>query len=218
MISQPRDSRVSHHERVLLLAAQYDGSQAEAELVRRYEPLIQAVCDRYDRPLGYDRQDLAQEARIGLWHAIHAWRPDRGPFPAFARVCVTRQAMKALDSAGARKHQLLSRADPLSCTAGTDDDLLSAVFADPPLTGHRDDPVAIVIGRERLARIVDALAALNDRERTVLVGSLNDRTCRQLAGDNGCTTQAVHGLLRRARLKLAARSASQVQRVTALSA
>jgi len=34
--------------------------------------------------------------RLGLLAAIRAWRPERGPFPAFADRCVTNQALLAL--------------------------------------------------------------------------------------------------------------------------
>ena len=41
------------------------------------------------------------------------WQPGRGPFPALAARCARGQALKALDTAGAHKHQLLSRARSL---------------------------------------------------------------------------------------------------------
>ncbi|HUA44434.1 MAG TPA: sigma factor, partial [Solirubrobacteraceae bacterium] len=83
------------------------------ELLRRYEPLIGAIVARLSLPCGCDRCDISQEARIGLLRAICAWEPARGPFPAFAARCARGQALKALDTAGAHKHQLLSRARSL---------------------------------------------------------------------------------------------------------
>jgi len=47
---------------------------------------------------------------VGLLAAIRAWRPERGPFPAFADRCVTNQALLALKAACAYKHQVLSLA------------------------------------------------------------------------------------------------------------
>ena len=208
MISQSQDPSGCVHERFLLLAAQRDDRGAEAELVRRYEPLIQGICSRHRRPAGCDRQDLVQEARIGLWHAIHAWRPGDAPFAAFARVCITRQVIKAIDSAAARKHQLLSHAVPISHGTPDDELALRAGRLMTPAAGPSYDPAAIVIGREHLEQIIDALPKLNDRERTVLAGSLNDRSWYQLASDHACTTQAIKGLLRRARTKLATAAVS----------
>jgi RNA polymerase sigma factor (sigma-70 family) len=203
MISQPRGPRASHHERVLLLAAQRGDPHAHAELVRRYEPLIQAVCAVQLLPVGCDPEDLAQEARIGVWRAIDAWQPGRGPFPALAARCVKNQVFKAMDRAGRHKHQMLSRADSLPADAdlGSGHNAASTT-ALPPWTGRCDDPVTITLARERLQEIIAALQLLTGRERTVLAGSLSDKTWRQLADEHNCSVQAVHGALYRARLKL----------------
>ena len=91
-------------------AAQHGDAGAQEELVRRFEPLVQRVVWKLRLPPGCERDDLAQEARVGLLSAIRAWRPDRGPFPAFADRCVSNQALLALKATAARKHQILSLA------------------------------------------------------------------------------------------------------------
>src|SRR4029077_14472413 len=83
------------------------------ELLRRYEPLVRRVVWELTPPAHVSRDDLAQEARIGLLAAIRAWRPDRGPFPAFADRCASNQALLAVKAACRHKHQLLSHALPL---------------------------------------------------------------------------------------------------------
>jgi DNA-directed RNA polymerase specialized sigma subunit len=54
----------------LLEAAQQGDGGAQSELVRLYEPLIQRIVWRLLPPTGWDREDLAQEARVGLLSAI----------------------------------------------------------------------------------------------------------------------------------------------------
>src|SRR5206468_1555497 len=108
--SHARGRGTSLHLRALLEAAQRDDRPAVEELLRRYEPLVRAIVARVRAPYGCDREELAQDARLGLLGAIRAWQPDRGPFGAFAARCARGQVIKALDRAGARKHQLLSRA------------------------------------------------------------------------------------------------------------
>ena len=103
----------SVNQRALLLAAKNDHHPALEELLRYYEPLIGAIVASLRLPCGCERADVAQEARLGLLQAIRAWQPARGPFRAFAALCARNQALKALDAAGARKHQLLSRARSL---------------------------------------------------------------------------------------------------------
>ncbi|MGO9903248.1 MAG: sigma factor [Solirubrobacteraceae bacterium] len=96
------------HERARLLAAQREDRRAQREILRRNEPLARAIARRLRMPPGCDRREIAQEARLGLLAAIRAWRPQCGPFPAFARLCALDHARNAIDAAGARKHQLLS--------------------------------------------------------------------------------------------------------------
>jgi DNA-directed RNA polymerase specialized sigma24 family protein len=109
----PRTAR-----RRLIEAAQLGDRGAQEELVRRFEPLVQRVVWKLKLPLGCEREDLAQEARVGLLAAIRASRPERGPFPAFADRCTTNQTPMALASAGTRKHQVLSLAVPLDAPPG----------------------------------------------------------------------------------------------------
>ena len=113
-----------------------------------------------------------------------------------------------MDCAGRHKHQILSRADPLLADAdihsGPHTVPVRAPSTLPPVTGRRDDPVTITLARERLQEIIGALQLLTGRERTVLAGSLSNKTWRQLADEHDCSVQAVHGALYRARVKLTA--------------
>ena len=184
------------------------------ELLRRYEPLVRAVVARVRPPYGCDREELAQEARLGLLGAIRAWQPDRGPFGAFAARCARGQVIKALDRAGARKHQLLSRAlslDPPSSRWAAGDpagELTAASLYDVIASNSRlDQPVAMLLAREELDRVLAALPALTARERAALTGVLNGKSHQQLAVEQGSTRKAVSLALRRARRKLATQEA-----------
>jgi RNA polymerase sigma factor (sigma-70 family) len=222
--STRRGTTASHHEQALLRAAQNHERRAMEELLRRYEPLIGAIVARLRLPCGCDRCDISQEARIGLLRAICAWEPGRGPFPAFAARCARGQALKALDTAGAHKHQLLSRARSLDSSqrrrqpgaGGSDQTVLlmisrevgeSAVrvtLGDRLSSSDADaDPERVLLAHEELQSILAALPALTEKERTALAGVLNDKTHQQVADEQGSTRKAVSTALRRARNKLA---------------
>jgi RNA polymerase sporulation-specific sigma factor len=207
--------RVSSHspagvtQRRLLDAAQHGERAALQELVRRYEPLVNRVVWRLHPPLGCEREDLAQEARIGLILAIRAWRPERGPFPAFADRCVRNQALLAAQAAARHKHQLLSRAVSLYGQYGGDAraasdrgdfslvDALAARSAD-------GDPEARLLIVEQLTSLAQAVSTLTASERVALAGTLNGKTHERLALVVGGTPKAVSQAAYRARRKLAA--------------
>ena len=55
---------------------------------------------------GGEREDLAQEARVGILGAIRAWDPGRSvPFRCFAWLCGLREANTAVNAARAAKHR-----------------------------------------------------------------------------------------------------------------
>jgi RNA polymerase sigma factor (sigma-70 family) len=213
-ISDARGDAASFHECALLDAAQHDDWRAQEELLRRYEPLIRASVRRLGMPCRCDCGDIAQEARIGLLAAIRAWQPTRGPFCAFAATCARRQALKALDTARARKHQLLNRALSMhaSVPLPTPPDTGETVSGSPlheqlEATSRFADPVATVLARERLDGMLAALPALTVKEHAALAGVLNGKSQQQLADEQGLTRKAVKAALRRAREKLAVEEA-----------
>jgi RNA polymerase sigma-H factor len=197
----------SLYERALLEAAQREEWRAQEELLRRYEPLVRATVRRLRIPPRVDREDLAQEARVGLLHAIRRWKPERGPFRAFAALCVHNQVMKALDAACAGKHAPLSDAQPLDppspASAGAAQG--SPWWRGEVLRSRLGDPEASVLWREQLAAVTRTLPTLSEKEHAVLTGVLNGRSHDQLAEDLGGSRKAVSLALRRARDKLAER-------------
>jgi RNA polymerase sporulation-specific sigma factor len=180
------------------------------ELLRRYESLVRAIVASVGMPRGCERDDIAQEARLGLVSAIRAWRPARGPFGAFASRCVRAHVINALNTAAARKHQLLSRAASLDLSAGwktsvdpDSDSFRVSLYELIPSTSRFDQPEAMLLAHEQLDGVMDALPALTGRERAALTAHLNGKSQEQLAAEQGSTRKAVHLALARARRKLA---------------
>jgi RNA polymerase sporulation-specific sigma factor len=202
VVAGPASSR---HEHELLSAAQRGDRRAQEELLGRYEPLVRATVRRLRLPARVDSEDIAQEARVGLLSAIRGWRPDRGPFAAFTARCVRNQAIKALNTAGAEKHKLLSCALSLhSAPIGMPEpDDQAGAPRDLDIPSRMAQPEATLLAREQLATVCAALAVLTRKERLALSGTLNGRSHRELAEAQGVTPKAVSLALRRARDKLA---------------
>ena len=194
----------------LLEAAQHGDLDALEQLARLYEPLVQRVVWKLKLPLGCEREDLAQEARVGLLAAIRAWRPERGPFPAFADRCVSNQALLALEAAAAQKHQVLSHAIPLDAPQyrqpSPAHDRPSPALIET-LAARRDtatDPELRLLVHEQLTSVRRALPSLTASERAGLAMAVNGQSPTRLAstlpGSPHAASQAAH----RARRKLAA--------------
>ena len=186
-----------------LIAAAKDGDHvAEARMLDLYEPMVRRITGSLYLP-GGEREDLAQEARLGILAAIRAWDPDRSvPFRCFAWLCAVREARMAVSAARAAKHQPLNRARSLQAPAGEDGPPLADTVA---ATGRPDeDPVAKTLARERLRQILDGTAALTELERGALTLSVNDHTHPDSARVLGVGERAVNNALQRARRKLVA--------------
>lgn len=192
----------------MLLAAGQAGDQHAVDLLlRRYEPMIRMIVASMRLPGRCERADIAQEGRIALVCAIRAWRPTRGPFRPFAAHCVRSKTLNALDTAGARKHQVLNRAvsfDGVPAVAPSVGayDGPPLLPSDPEVSPHTD-PVIRLLLRERLADIRDAWPALTAKERASLAGILSGKSYRQVANELGCTPKAVGRAVSRGRHKLA---------------
>lgn len=179
-------------ERALLAAAQRNDRQAQNELVRRYEPLVQATVRRLRLPQRVDLEDIVQEARLGVWDAIVAWSPGRATFARFAARCIFHRVIAALNRAGRQKQRILNNACEFELSPGWR----------PPRSRQLADPESVAEAHELFAAVLAALPTLTRKERTVLVGMLNGRSRQELADELGATPKAISLALRRARHKL----------------
>lgn len=193
----------------LLKAAQQGDRVATEQLLHSYERLIWRVVWSLRPPPGCEREDLAQEARIGLLAAIRAWQPQRGPFPAFAARCVRNQALLAVNAAARHKHQFLTRAISLNYEYGGDatssgEPWALALLDAVPTISARTDPEARLRMNEQLRNVVRALPSLTARERRALAGTLDGRSYAEVGPTIGGSTKAASHAVDRARRKLAA--------------
>jgi RNA polymerase sigma factor (sigma-70 family) len=189
----------------VLEAAQQADVDALEQLARLYEPLVQRLVWKLRLPLGCEREDLAQEARVGLLAAIRAWRPERGPFPDR---CASNQALLALEAMTAQKHQVLSRAIPLDAPqyrqASPAHDHASPALIET-LAARRDtDPELRLLVHEQLMSVRRALPSLTPSERAGLALAVNGQSPTRLAATLPRSPHAASQAAHRARRKLAA--------------
>ncbi|MBV8733900.1 MAG: sigma-70 family RNA polymerase sigma factor [Solirubrobacterales bacterium] len=194
--------------RRLVRVARRGDRRAEDELVRRYEPLVQHSVRKLKLPPWCEREDVVQEARLGLVMAMRAWRPERGAFPAFARQCVRNQAMLAVISASSQKHQALNLAASLeeNIAEKASEQRRPLRLVDRIVTSGdtQTDPESRLLIREEIDSVVRALPTLTRPELAAMSGGLNGHTYGQLAQALGSTPKAASQAAYRATRKLAA--------------
>jgi RNA polymerase sporulation-specific sigma factor len=93
-----------------LLARFHAGSQGACDaLLARYRRFARAKARTYFL-IGADRDDVEQEALIGLYKAARDFRPEHeASFRSFADLCITRQILTAIKAATRQKHQALNQ-------------------------------------------------------------------------------------------------------------
>lgn len=182
----------------LARAAQSGDEPALRTLVARYLPVARRAGRRWFLA-GGDRDDVEQEALIGLCEAVRDWDPEQGTsFRSFAELCVARQVLTAVRGATRHKHLPLNRSVPL--TRAPDD----VVDLRPALAAVADPAEAVVAQ----VGVDDALAALSARlsplERQVLALCLDLRSYGEIGARLGCPAKAVDNALQRIKRKAGA--------------
>lgn len=157
----------------LALRAQRGDTLASDTLVTRYTGMASAIASGYFLA-GADRDDVRQEALVGLWKAIRDYRDGLGStFGSFAALCIQRQVITAIKAANRAKHQPLSEAILFSKTVhGLDGDRmqLGDMFDDD----GRGEPHTQLVEREEFRALISFLATrLSPLELETLRGRLN---------------------------------------------
>lgn len=175
---------------------------ARDELIQRFGGFARRKARGYFL-IGGDREDVEQEALIGLYKAIRDFRPGRdATFRAFAELCIRRQIITAIKSATRLKHQPLNSYQSISVESATSEPATEAVLA-----RHSDgDPCERLVAAEqgRDWRLwVDAL--LSPLEVQVLHLYLDGQSYQEIALLLDRHTKAIDNALQRIKRKLGER-------------
>lgn len=151
---------------------------------------------------GYDRDDVHQEAMVGLHKAARDFRDGRGAkFATFAEMVIHRHLANAARLANGKKHAVLTRRVELRApTAEVDnpepEDRLG-LFVDPA-----SDPHDVVLAQNDFATFRRfAKGALSPLEQEVMGLWLSDLSYEQIAERTGEDIKAIDNALQRVRRK-----------------
>lgn len=144
----------------IAVMAQGGDIHAAEYLLKKYRPLIIGVAgDYFEKVIGSDKEDMAQEARIGFFKAITTFEAGRNAkFAPYAKRCVINQVINAVKAANRKKHALLNNSLSLEATISSNDSQYEMTIADTIEGKSIPDP-------EVLAIFNDMIRYINENEK-----------------------------------------------------
>lgn len=185
------DKRQSCTDEQLAQKANAGDTDALAQLISHFLPLIKAKSSRYSL-VGLEQDDLIQEGLIGLFNAVKNYDPARGAsFDTYARRCIHSRMVECLSSFLAQKHLPLRNYLPI-------DSLEQAAGPD----GEGDPLEAYLQQEEERLREQKIKTLLSGLEQETLTLYLSGLSYEEMAQRLHCSTKAVDNALQRVRRKL----------------
>lgn len=156
-------------------------------LYARYLPKIRSMVYPF-QGLGFDLEDLMQEATIGFFSAIDAYDGSVSAFSTFCYVCMRRMMLSLLRS-GRKK-----TAVPRDCMIYELDDIAGSAASEPEFCYIAKESYAVL--KQQLEQ------CLSHYEKAVLSAFLRGMDYENIANSLGKSVKSVDNALQRVRAKL----------------
>ncbi len=175
-------------------------------LLGRYKKTVRAVSRRYFL-VGADNEDLVQEGMIGFYKSILGFDEAKQiKFSTFAEMCVERQIMSAVKSAGRKKHK------PLNEYVSTSSEAAFSVVGDGFDSGENysalsdisvTDPEEIFLEQEKEILLKKEIGLrLSSFENTVFELFISGLTYKEMSERTGRTEKTIDNAIQRIKRKL----------------
>lgn len=171
-----------------------DDAAAMSELIMRYKPLVKNRARLFYLE-GGDREDLLQEGMIGLFKAVKEFDCQKeASFATFARICITRQMLSAIEAAGRKKHIFLNESLSL-------EQLDEVQLADR--AGVADGPEKIFFEQENIKQLIASInKKLSPMEKRVLELYISGMDYIEIADTMNKSVKSIDNALQRIRNKM----------------
>jgi RNA polymerase sporulation-specific sigma factor len=181
-----------------LVSMSKDGVKGATDaLLNRYEKLVQKCAGSFFL-IGGEKEDLEQEGMIGILGAIRTYDKNKNDrFYPFAKLCINRQMLHAVETASRKKNQ------PLNSYISIDNN--DNPFSEEYLVDELLDPERMLmdIENEKLLRNM-ILKLLSPYEREVLTLNLQGYDYLKIAEILNKDSKSVDNALQRIRSKVKA--------------
>ena len=194
-----RPGELEDHE---LVARSRRGDERCLEsLLARYRNLARSKARTYFLA-GSDKEDVAQEAMIGLYKAIRDFDEEQAtPFRAFAELCISRQIMTAIKTANRHKHQPLNASVSLDAPVASED--ADRSVGETLVAPAVSDPAELIVSAEEIEAIRDTMRQkLTQLESDVLRLYIAGKSYEEIAAVLGNHVKSIDNALQRTKRKL----------------
>ena len=188
-------------EELVSLAKKGD-ADSEEFLIRKYKDIVKGKANLY-YIVGADREDLMQEGMIGIFKAIKSFENDRqASFYTFANLCINRQIITAIKTAGRLKHLPLNTS--ISLSNPLEGDYTDKTVGELIQSDSESDPEAMLLLKEML-QVIEGKnqKILSNLEVIVLEEYMHGKSYQEIAEIIDKTPKAVDNAVQRIRKKLA---------------
>jgi len=196
-----RSFAVMTDEEIVALAKNGDEA-ATHYILKKYRGLVEGKARNYFLA-GADRDDVIQEAMIGLYKAVRDYNADKlAAFHSFAELCITRQIITAVKTASRQKHTALNTCLSLEAPAGDDDS--SRTLGETIGSSHATNPERMLISKQFAKEIIRRIKReLSDLEADALQHYLDGKSYQEIARCLGRHMKQIDNALQRAKRKIA---------------
>jgi RNA polymerase sporulation-specific sigma factor len=193
-------------EEQLVKSAQEGDKLALEHLIKIYQGLLYFICEKYFLKDG-DKEDLLQEATIGLIEAVRAFRPENGKkFKNFAILCITREIDSCIKKSNRKKHQILNEAIPIFSYAENEEERTGLGYQtciDRILKDDTPTPETLIVEKETINELMTKInSALSEMEKQVLKLRIRGHSYNEITLKLNLQNKSVDNAIQRIRKKM----------------
>ena len=195
------DKYINMDDAALVKDARLGDSIALNCIFERYNDLMKMKTHNFFIN-GAEKEDIVQEARIGLYKAIKSFDLEKqtSSFKTFANLCIERQLISAIKSSNRQKHIPLNSSFSLNTSAYDENDDTSVMDI---LDAHLvEDPLDIITKKEHFEIIENKIDEnLSSFEKQVLDKYIQGESYVQIAIDLDTPVKSIDNAIQRIRKK-----------------
>lgn len=201
-VEVPKNYKEAKPEDLALLAKE-GNKKAEEEIIKRYQPLVHKIANKYFIQ-GGDHDDLVQDGMIAVWEAIQGYDPDRvNNFTSFLSTAINNRMKICIRDDNTEKTSMLNGATSMDATAtggdGSDDEGRTLGETLPSKGPSIEEDM---LGKEGAKRITDFIRNLPEKERLAISGVVEGKKIPEIAEELGVSYKTVENAVMRARNKI----------------